>query len=309
MSVQYITVSRVKEAMRSSYDSSDDAVLGDILLSCCAFLDNFTNRANGGFASQTYDELYHGTGRNILFLRNKPVQSIARLACTELPAISIKNNDTDMGCRASVQVIGTEGNPINVNSQYTSTGIELTYIKGGVNSNQPVTNTLLWANYPTVTSLAAAINAAGNNWTAQVQGGFGNWLSSDLRATQGAFGARIATCYLWIHWYELPWFRINENTAEIYSPQGFHRGHFNWRVQYTAGYSTFPDDLTQALAELTADTYYAREANANMQNENLDGYSYSRLAGQTFEGLSNMSRQTILRYRLHSVPKFSSAGW
>ncbi len=297
MSVAYITVARVKEAMRSSYNGSDDAVLADIINSCSAWLDKWSNRASGGFSVQFYDELYNGTGDNLLFLNNVPIVSITKIATTQLPAIYIRNNDADMGSRATAQINGTwNGNG------YTSSGVTLTYVSGGTTT----TNTLTWTSYTTVQALADAINGLGGYWQAGVQGGFGNWSSSDLRATQGSFGCRITTAYLWIHWYELPWYRVNELTGEVWSPMGFARGVYGWRVIYSAGYASFPDDLAQALAELVAATYYAREANANMQTENLDGYSYSQMVDKAFKGLSTVAQKTFYAYKRRPVPHFST---
>lgn len=298
MTVPYVTVAQVKNAMRSSYDGSDDALItSQIIPAACDFVDGYCNRASGGFAVQNYDELYNGSGDRILFLNNYPLQSINRLATAELPACLIHNTDSDMGTRATVQIIGTWNN-----NGFDSTGITLTYIKSAVTT----TNTLLWANYPTVNDLVAAINAAGSNWTAIVQGGFGTWSSADLRATQGAFGARITSTYLWIHWHELFNFRVNEKTGEIYSIEGFARGVFNWRVSYSAGYSTFPNDLTQAICELAAATYYSREINANTTSETIGAFSYSQLAEKTFDGMSLLAKKTFQRYKSRKVPHFST---
>src|ERR1019366_3840691 len=103
MSVPYISVSRVKQSMRSSYNGSDDSVLSDLIIACSAHLDTYCNRANGGFAVQKYDELYSGTGDNILFLNQMPIVSIDKIATGQLPALSLHNLDNDMGSRATVQ--------------------------------------------------------------------------------------------------------------------------------------------------------------------------------------------------------------
>lgn len=304
MTTNYVTVAQVKNAMRSSYNGADDSLItSQIIPAVSAWVDRYCNRANGGLLSQQYDELYQGSGTHELFLNNTPIQSIQRIATTQLPALSIHNTDSDMGCRALVALTSTPANDINPNSQNTSTGLTLTYIKNAVTT----TNSFTWTAYPTIQNLVDAINAAGNNWTATVMGGFGGWSSSDLRATQGAFGARITTCYMWIHWLDLPWYRVeNENNGLIYSPMGFHRGPVGWRVQYTAGYTTLPDDMVQALAEMCANAYYARELNSNLQSEGLGPTNYSQYAQKGFDGLSIMSKQTFNQYRIRTVKPFST---
>lgn len=302
MTVSYTNVQRVKEAMRSSYNSLEDTVLADLIVSASAYLDTYCGRSNGGFSVQSYDELYSGTGSSILFLNNTPVQSIQRIATFQQPALLVQNRDSDQGTRALVQVIGTPANQQNLNTQYPSTGLTLTVIKAGVTT----TNTILWTDAPTVSSLVRAIIAAGNNWNATVQGGFGNWSTTDIRATQGAFGARITTAYLQIHWMDLPMYDvINQNSGEIYSPMGFQRGGpGNWRIQYTAGYKTFPDDLVQALCEIIVNTYYSRELNSSLQSESLGPVSYSQYISKGFDGMSILAKQTINRYKIRRVCKF-----
>lgn len=301
MTTLYISVDRAAEALPSSYDGSDNTVLSAVLTSSCAFLDTYCNICNGGFAVQTYDELYDGTGDHILYLNQYPIQNISRIATTVTPALSITNTQSDQGCRALAQVIGTPSNPDNLSSQYVSTGLTLTYIESAVTTTQ----TFLWSAYPTVTSLVAAINNAGNHWSSVVMGGFGNWSTTDIRATQGAYGSRITTSYIYLHWYDLPTYRVQENTGEVYSEMGFCRGWGNWRVIYSAGYATFPDDLAQALAELTAATYLARTVNPNLQSESLGGYSYSQGTKKAFEGLSVQSKQTMAKYKRRKVGHFS----
>ncbi len=292
----YIDLARVFQVLPSSYDGSADDSLQAIIYSCSAFLDNYTNRTLpnglvGGILAQNHDELYNGTGTHIMYLNFAPVQSISRVATTTLPAISVHNTTADMGCRATVAV--------------TSTGVTLTYI---LSANTTI-NTYNFSDYPTIQELANAMNNAGNNWTALAQGGFGTWTSSDLYCPsnlQGAYGARLTTAYLWIHWHDLEWYRVNELTGEIYSPQGFDRGQNNWRVTYVAGYTVFPDDLSQALAELVAATYLNQESNPNFEHEAMNGYSYKRVMQIGWMGLSEMSRNTLGNYKLRKVPKFSA---
>lgn len=301
MSTAYVTLSQVKQALRSSYTGADDTVLTALITPVSAFIDNYCNRANGGFLTQSYDELYHGTGDNLLFLNNTPVQSIQSIRTIEQPALYIRNNDSDMGARALVQINGTPVNDVNLNSQYTSTGITLTYIKNAVIT----TNTLTWVSYPTVNALVAAINGLGNDWQAGVMGGFGGWSTTDLRATQGAFGVRIVTGYLFIHSFDLPVWRLDENMGEIYSQMGFARGVFNWRVNYTAGYTTLPEDLAQVVCELVVNAYYQTEISSSLTSENLGPTGYTQYATKLFDGLSILARNTINRYKIRKVNKAS----
>lgn len=296
--IPYIHLGRAKEAIQSSYSNAggvDDNILLDIIRACSAFTDRYTNRPYSGFLQQSYDELYHGTGDYIMFLRNVPVVSIQRIAGSPQPACWVHNTDSDMGARATVAV--------------TSTGVTLTYVKNAVTTTQ----TFAFTTYPTISQLSAAIGAAGNNWTSGIMGGYGGWSSSDLRYTQGAYGARLTNTYLWIHWFDLPAWRVDEENGKIYSQYGFDRGNFNWRVNYTAGYAAdaygipqIPADLQQAIAELVALTYNARSVNGNVQQENLGPMSYTQSPEKSFDNLSLLAKKTFGYYKRRIVPKFST---
>lgn len=299
----YIPVGRVLEALPPNVASvAGNQALLDCLKGCSVFLDRFCNRSIGGFLTQNYDILLNGTGESLLFLPDTPVQSISRVATIDQPCLALHNTESSMGARCTVQVNSTPTNTQgNYESQNVSTGITLTYIKDALTT----ANVLTWASYPTVNDLAAGVTALGSKWIATVMGGFGSWSTTDIRGTQGAYGSRITTSYLWIHSFDLPWYRQNELTGEIYSEMGFARGSRNWRVQYTAGYEVFPDDLAQALAELTAATYQKRFLNPNYKSQNLGQYSYVMQDKISLEQLSLMSQKTIRSYKRHLVPQFS----
>jgi hypothetical protein len=297
---QYITPQRCLEAFPAAAASQVDAqTLQDCLNGACAFIDRYCNRAVGGFAIQTYDELMHGTGERIMFLNEVPIVNITKLATNPLPAIYIRNDDSDIATQAFFQVIGVWNGNYSV-----STGINLTLIKNGITS----TNTFLWTDpgLVIVDDLVTAINGIGSGWQAGPMSGLNTWPLVDFRATQGNLGCRVVTAYVFVHWMSLPVFRINEKTGEVQSEQGFCRGSFNWRAVYTAGYDPIPDDLQQAIAELTYATYTARTVNPNLNSFTLDKLSYTAVAEKSFDGLSVLSKTTIYGYRRHPVYKFST---
>jgi hypothetical protein len=299
MSFSYITLTRAKMALPNTYDGTDDSTLATLIQAASAWVDKYTNRVlsiqniplydgtTGAFNSNNYDELLNGTGENTIFVNAVPLISITRISTIVQPALFVRNNDQNTGSRALVAV--------------TTTGVTLTYIANAVT----VTNNLAFATYTTINTLVAAINAVGNNWTAGVMGGFGTWSSSDLRPTQGAFGARITTAYIWIENYDYGQFVPNMWTGEIYSWQGFPRSHNNIRIQYVAGYATIPDDLQQAIAEIVVATYLQVGINPNLRSESLGGYSYTINDKKTFDNLSILSKQTLQSYKRRPVLAFS----
>lgn len=303
---QYVSLNRVKLALASDYDGSQDAALTAVINSVSDFVDKYCGRSHNGFLAQTYDELYDGTGSDVLFLNNIPIQNISRIATTETSCLSIHNTNNDMGCRANAQIIGTASDNENLASQYTSTGLKLTIVQSAVTT----TSTLTWATYPTIAQLAAAVNALGNGWQAYVMGGFGTWSSSDLRATQGAYESRIFTSYYWIHWQEMSWYRVNEENGEIRNSMVFNNGIQNWRIIYNAGYSVVPDDLQQAICEMVKITWLIRNRDPNLKSESMENYSYqsadTSASGVAFAGLSELSRRTLNLYKVRRIGAYNT---
>lgn len=296
----YVTPAEVLAGLSCATAVSETTATAAIA-AASAFLDTYLNRASGGLLSQSYDVIMNGTGDTLMFLDNTPVTSIERISTTLQPCFSVHNIDQNMGTRATVSLISNLENPSNANSQNESTGLKLTYITNAVTT----TNIITWADNPTIKQVVAAINAAGNHWTATGMGGFGDWSSSDLRST-GAFGARIVTAYFFLWYIDLPIFSVlNQNSGEIYSPMGFSRGCGNYRVGYTAGFYRLPEDIKQVLIELVQNMLSAKSLNSNLQSESLGPISYSQYATKMFEGMSILSRNTVNRYKIRSVRKFS----
>lgn len=290
----YLSLTRAKQALPSSYNTADDPIVLSLIDAVSTWVDSYCNRSAGGFNIQSYDILFHGTGTRIYHTPDYPIQSITRISTYQVPCLGILNTDPDVGSRALVQ--------------YTTTSAILTKIK----SNVTTTTTLLYSTYPTVNNLAAAINALGNNWIAQVMAGLGARPSTDIRPSQGGYGAHPIMSYAWTEYLDIPQFRVKESTGEIFSYYGFNRGVFNYRILYSAGYTSFPVDLEQALVELVQAAYLLRNLNPNLASESISGqgvgtYSYSRFTNflGIFDSLSVMARNTIRRYKNIQIPKFS----
>jgi len=286
----YTSVARIRQQLRGSYDDSDDAILNTIRKAAETFLDTYCNRSRGGFLVQSYDRVLHGTGTHQIYMQDAPLQFIKRISTNRVPAIYVRNDDPDISTIATMSL--------------TATNMTLTTVNGLTGTT---TNALSFATYPSIQQLANAINALGNHWISGAMSGLQNRPSTELWAPQGSYGCRVTTAYGWTFYQHLPtfWFDPNETQGQIYSEMGFSRGVFNWRFQYDAGYPTFPLDLEQALVELVVATYYAREANANMDQESLGPYSYTRVK-EAFSGLTDLSRKTLNQYKLVEVPKFST---
>jgi hypothetical protein len=215
------------------------------------------------FNSKSYDELYSGDGDRRLMLRQYPLQSVKSVRYRPVTVLKVINNDTVTNQQARAQV--------------TSTGLTLTRVASGVTT----TNNLTFAGNVTLQAMATAIIAVGSGWSAQVVGDtggdYGLWPSADLfvapsygdgTQSQGALTARGQFAELKLHTYELAGYQwdprgwllraIPYTDPELLHPEDlvWPVGINNFRVQYTAGFSTIPEAVQEACAEWVAHLYF-----------------------------------------------------
>lgn len=263
---------------------ADYGVIGEIVSACSAVVENYCRRT---FAQATYDELLHGTGTTYLDVSNPPITKVISVRTGQLPAIQIQCNDpTNQTQLATVDV--------------TSSAVVLTRTYNAVTT----TTTFSFASYPTFATLGTAVNALGSGWTATVNTQFALWMTSDMTESQGSFSARNMTVPLMVYWWSLPFFKVDQEQGEIYSGSGFVQGYQAYRVTYIGGYDPIPDDIQQAVAELTQLVYVARKQNPSMQSETLGAYSYTRAATTSLDLLSPAAKMALTARKLMRVARW-----
>jgi hypothetical protein len=203
----------------------------------------------------SFDEFYSTRQYGRLVLRQKPIIGPVTVRTHPRPVLTITNTNTNYQ-QAFASLIQT-GDPYLL---WTSTGILLSANSMG-SAVSPLT--FLWTTYPTFGQLAAAINGAGNGWSASIQDGFGNWATSDLHAPHGnqfggsanvAAGARFFLHTHYVNGYvqdpesaildfQITWSRdiywpffFPETSELIYEGTPYAVGVDCYRVQYNAGY-------------------------------------------------------------------------
>ncbi len=247
-----ITRARALRNLNFLSTSADEDTLLDHLVSAASrAIENYCWRT---FAVQDYDELYPGSGGTELFLRSYPITRIDRVACDPAPVVRAVNTSSSVQ-RASVQV--------------AATGVILTRVASGVS----VSNTLLFATYPTLSTLAAAITAVGNGWSAAViDPGNNNLASADLRALQGAIYAKNSDAELKLHTRELSAFLIDALQGSLHRfDSEWDGGPGAWRVVYQAGYDTVPDDVQEACAQWVAQLFWQTKRDPGLASESISG--------------------------------------
>ncbi len=229
------------------------------------------------FVSTAYDELYNGNGDRRLLLRQYPIQSVQSVRYRPVTVMQVKNTLPATNQQARVSV--------------TSTGLKLVRVASGVKTTD---TSITWATYPTLNAVVnGIINTLGGGWTAQIvgdaaqqqgqQGDYGLWPSADLycpnsygdplegagvQESQGALDARNVWAELKMHTYELQGYQwdargwllraIPYTDPELMHPEDlvWPVGINNFRIQYTAGYTTVPEAVQEACAKWVAELWW-----------------------------------------------------
>ncbi len=253
-----IILSRAYQALQGV--SNVDTLLATLITAASDAIAKYCRR---DFYARSYDELYSGTGAGRLVLRAYPIQSVQSVRYRPVTVLKITNT-----VAANVQARVT----------VTSTGLTLVRVNAGVKTTD---TSVTFAGNVTLTAVANAVNALGNGWSAQVVGdatNYGSWPSADLHVppswgdgttSQGALQCVAGSfAELKLHSYELAGYQFDPRgwllRAIPYSdPELLHPedlvwpvGVNNFRVQYTAGYTTIPEAVQEACAEWVAQLYY-----------------------------------------------------
>ena len=255
-----ITTARAKQDIQAITDSSQDALIATLITACSDAIEKYCRR---DFNAKSYDELYNGTGDHRLLLRQYPIQLVKSVRYRPVTVLKVTNT-----------------NPANVQARVavTSIGLTLTRVDAGVTDTD---TSVTFAGNATLAAAAASINALGKSWFAQVVGdatNYGSWPFADLyvppsfgdgASSQGALQCVAGSfAELKMHTYELAGYQFDPrgwllraipySDPELLDPDEltFPAGVNNFRVQYTAGYTTVPESVQEACAQWVAELWY-----------------------------------------------------
>jgi hypothetical protein len=249
-----ITSARAKYNLNNlATTAAEDTTLAALITACSKAIKKYCGRE---FDSQTFDELYDEPKDGRLLLRQFPLISVSRVAHSPTTVLRIKNTSAS-NQRATVAV--------------TNTGLSLTRVASGVSSTD---TSVTWAGNATLAAVAVAVNALGNGWSASVADAtHNNRASADLRAVQGALNAKDVEAELKIHLGELSSFDLDAELGvlvvrtidELLSAWG----RTEWRVIYTAGFATVPEDVQEACAQWVAALFFQTKRDPGLADETL----------------------------------------
>jgi hypothetical protein len=306
MSSGLIDIERARRNIQAITDSTQDALLGVLIGACSDAIQKWCRR---DFALRLYDELYNGNGDRRLLLRQYPIQSVESVRYRPVTVAKIQNTDQATNQRAFVQV--------------TSTGLKLVRVASGVTVND---TSVTWSANLTLQAVVNAVNALGSGWTAQVvgqaDGDYGSFPSADLyvppsygdgQTSQGGLTCRGNWAELKLHTYELQGYQwdargwllraIPYTDPELLHPEDliWPIGINNFRVQYTAGYSTIPEAVQEACATWVAERWYETQRDVGVLSQSVPGtISQTWGAGDPMNPPSRVC-SLLAPYRRHTV--------
>ena len=308
-----ITSARAAQSISSYPGSGDPTGLLGVLIT--AYSDAIEKYCRRRFVSTAYDELYNGNGDRRLLLRQYPIEKVDSVRYRPVTVLKIQNTATTTNQRATAAV--------------TSSGITLTRVASGVKTTDSTTT---WASFPMLQGCATHINGLGNGWSAQVvgdaAGDYGLWPSADLYVpasygdplegagapqSQGALTCRGNWAELKLHTYELQGYQwdargwllraIPYTDPELLHPEDliWPVGINNFRIQYTAGYTTIPEAVQEACALWVAGAYFQTQRDPTQLSQVLSG-----AISQTWGAPDPMNppprvRALLAPYRRHTV--------
>lgn len=255
----------IQNAALSSLNTSNPTLLASLITAASDLIRRHCAR---DFNLTSYTEIRNGgayVGEPML-LRQFPVAAVTRVAADPATVLRVSNTSSSN----QLATVAT-----------TTTGLSLSRTAAGTTT----TSTLAFADYATITLLAAAVDALANGWDATVEGSYGDYPSAYLKSLQGASNAANSvsvplemyqsTLEAWgsdCLGSELGW-RLDPDTGELYGR--FPRGMQNIEVRYQAGFSTVPGPVQAACVDLVLSMYYAGTRDNALTSVHVgpDGYT------------------------------------
>lgn len=250
------------------------------------------------FALDAYEEIHPVGQFGQVFLNNYPVVTLDKVYPQQVQALTLEN---------------TSGSVTSASFDCSETALRLIHTIAGVNT----VTSYLFATYPTLTLLAAAINGLGSGWVATVQGDYGPYPSHDLRADQYGQAKGATSVSMWLE-STSGTLRIEKDIACLsglygstdssrYSSDGigvwsdgsssFGTGS-QWdqlvRVQYSAGFETIPEPIQAVCGNMVANM--VSSTNGGLVSESLGDYSYT-ISNAASDTIPLQDKQILSMYR------------
>jgi len=275
-----ITRQRAQRNINQSAFTAAEDTLTDALIAASS--DAIRSYCQREFTSKLYDERYGGNGYEKLLLNQYPIESVDRVATGRDSVLEVRNTSST-NQRASVAA--------------TKDGLTLQRVASGTATT---VTSVTWSSYATLTLVAAAVDALGSGWDGRViDTDYNNWPSADLYYPQGALQCKDEWAGLDIYTEELSDFEIDAKRGTLVREFCWAEGYDNYRVIYTAGYTSVPEDIREACAEMTAVLYWQSKRDPGLVQESTAG-QLTRITSIHKRAMTEIVRGLLAPYRKYT---------
>jgi Phage gp6-like head-tail connector protein len=223
---------------------------------------------------RNYSEWYGGNDVRSVRVKQYPINNVVGVYTGLAAALTIASttaSDVRLTISINTDPLGTVANgalvPCAVLTRTTS---------GGTTT----TDTLLFSTYPTTTSLVAAINAitgySATVTTAMRCAQLHPRAGGDIKmATVVLTGVDVSSEFVFDSYLGIVTIR-----QDAFPTMASHNARYpsalqSTLIEYSAGYTTVPDDIHQACLVIAGTMYLSRKSDTSLQSESLGDYSYS----------------------------------
>jgi hypothetical protein len=223
---------------------------------------------------RNYSEWYGGNDVRSVRVKQYPINNVVGVYTGLAAALTIASttaSDVRLTISINTDPLGTVANgvlaPCAVLTRTTSAGTT-------------TTDTLLFSTYPTTTSLAAAINAitgySATVTTAMRCAQLHPRAGGDIKmATVVLTGVDVSSEFVYDSYLGIVTIR-----QDAFPTMASHNARYpsalqSTLIEYSAGYTTVPDDIHQACLVIAGTMYLSRKSDTSLQSESLGDYSYS----------------------------------
>jgi len=223
---------------------------------------------------RNYFEWYGGNDVRSVKVKQYPINNVVGVY-TGLTAALVIASTVSSDIRLTVSIntdpLGTVANGV------LAPGVTLTRT---TSAGTTTTNTLTFATYPDTTSPVAAINAitgySASVSTAMRCAQLHPRAGGDIKmATVVLTGVNVSSEFVYDSYLGIVTIR-----QDAFPTMGQHNARFpsalqSTLIEYSAGYTTVPDDIHQACLVIAGTMYLSRKSDTSLQSESLGDYSYS----------------------------------
>lgn len=233
----------------STYDSKLDA----LITAASRMVERYCDRQ---FISVTYTEVHSGRSGGFISLDAYPVTGTPRVRVAT-PVMEIRNTDT------------TNNEIAHVSFGSTSVTVHRTNASGSASNS-----VIAYSGCATIGLLGAAIEALGNGWDVTVESDYTGIPPADIRHSQGTLDALNDTAQIEA-WVDFNGYQRTDNSDYAATVWGdFPEGTLNLQVIYLGGYSSIPEDVQLATADIVLGMHRGMTRDSTLRSEKLGDYSY-----------------------------------